>query len=591
MPGKNYDSVEAYFYHEDYVSTDLDKCYIIFASERTIQLALSCMRYLEYYNTRWLSNGQRIPKGDTKRDDISLWVSTAMEDFIMACSAEEINTNLARIATAVEGIDSKMQARLTWEEFISDVEAALGVGSLIPAVLTAFFGLMPNIRAKLDFTTIAISAWEWWSRWLPITTAITSIAAAQGVQAAAAVSARVIGIIDTVLSVFPIIQTAFLGWKDIIVGDKNLWDDLIRPMMALFAGDDPQVPEPDTDSTLRPMVNVLNRTIVQNTIDACCPAMPDLPLQPVPPTIVSGDQGNVSPTSPPVDYLDIEWGAAQDTSNKCKAANYIVDSVIEFLTILPTRLTLDAVNLSIIVNVIAGSIALMVSVPLAIPVALLFGFAATLLAAALNLEVFEELNDLQAVITSNRSDLVCILNEAVDVSTASSQVRDLLINQGINPTIVSIAMFLFNNTMLSTLFYATTVIPTVNYIDNCPCGEGCDDMLDSHLVFVGTLIDESETQTTATFQANSVSNAGAQQIGIGTDTGYFPQCCFKIISWSWSGSPAEPFINGGFFCGGIAMAPPYDVDTMISVEEPLNTFYLQRPIDEPFSVTITIQRV
>ena len=338
-------------------------------------------------------------------------------------------------------------------------------------------------------------------------------------------------------------------------------------------------------------IETLNLTTVQTVIAQCCVGLPQLPQPVAPATVLSQDPGPSSPTSPPTDIPDeITFSELLVENGKCKAANYILDTIIAFLNNLPTQLQGQQVTLALIIAGCVASLFAIVTL-LGIPVMVLAIFATTLLGLSTMTVILEQIDGLRALIEDNRSDLLCILNEAVDSQSAAQGVQQLLSNEGATPTQLTMASCLFNNVMLAHLFYESDLIDMSSGSGSCPCGEGCDEMLDSHLIFVGDLISESGGLTTATFQASSVVNAGAQQVGLGTDNGYFPDCCYKVTSWSWSGSPGEPFINGGYLCGGIEIVGTADVDTVIASEEGLNTIYLQRPIDEPFTVTISIQRV
>jgi len=171
----------------------------------------------------------------------------------------DCNNDLARIADALESLDSKAALLYTWDELLEDAEAAFGAGSVVLNLLNGIIGLMPNLKAKVDMTWVAQALWSWHTFTLPLFKFLGAITAAQTVQAAAATTGRILGIIDTIMGAIAIMQTAGLGWYDIILGDKNIWDDLVMPLWSYFisnedggqGGDDP-----DADIANRILVRV-----------------------------------------------------------------------------------------------------------------------------------------------------------------------------------------------------------------------------------------------------------------------------------------------------------------------------------------------
>lgn len=478
----------------------------------------------------------------------------------------DLKTSLDRIADALESLDEKAAQRLTWEEFIEDIETVFEVGSLLPSVLRAFFNLMPNLTAKLDFTPIALSVWEWWSRWLPITTALTAIATAQGIQAGAAVSQKVLGIVDTVISLFPILQTAFLGWKDIIVGDKNLWDDLIRPMIAIFMGEDETEPNPDESSALRPLVNVFNRTIVQATIDACCMGQPDLPNISSPGTVLSQDQPPTSPTDPPIDLTgEIEWLAGTSNDEKCRAAHYILNAIIGFLEVLPGYLTLESMSMALLTNAIVGSL-LILTFPLGMAVFVMIGFAATLLTLTTGTAMALALNNILAAINANLPELVCAMREAPDSETAKADILAILDGEGLTDTELTVAGFLFNNLMLALLFYNTALFDTSTSSDECPCATTCESNTKSIVHGTGPSNPAIAGEYTSAFvagpnchyiQVTSLEENSIRFVSISGWSNCNPPDQFRIAS-SGDGTAGDLYSDDTFPTGQCFVAAPGD---------------------------------
>jgi len=151
----------------------------------------------------------------------------------------DLEAQLIRIAVSLESLDAKASQFYSMQNFLDDLAETIGVADVFYQIFSALIGLMPRLSAKVDATWAVKAFLEWYSWKAPILSLLTAIATAQGVMAAAAVKGAVLGIIDTVFAGVAILQTTALGWKDIILGDKSVWNDILRPMWSiLFADDD-----------------------------------------------------------------------------------------------------------------------------------------------------------------------------------------------------------------------------------------------------------------------------------------------------------------------------------------------------------------
>lgn len=176
----------------------------------------------------------------------------------------DLETQLDRIATSLESLDAKAAAFYSWQELLEDIETAFGVNHLLYQLISGIFGLMPNFR-NLDMTWLAKAIWEYATFRAPVLSFLTAISAAQAVQAAAAATGKILSILDTVIAALAIAQTTALGWKDIIFGDKTIWDDLIRPLWDLFISDADGGSgglDPDADPENRIQVRIYGEDLV-----------------------------------------------------------------------------------------------------------------------------------------------------------------------------------------------------------------------------------------------------------------------------------------------------------------------------------------
>lgn len=269
-------------------------------------------------------------------------------------NCEDITTQLGRIATALESIESKTIERYTYEEFIEDIEDAFGIGSILANIVDSVFGLMPNLKAKVDFTPFILSLVETRTRWRPIHDALNVMAKSSETITATMVTGKTLGIINTIFETLDVIGD---GWQDLILGDKNIYDGLVKPIWNLFipdneggtGGDDP-----DNDPTLRietllmadgvtdaieAMTTMLEtrsvaETTAQNTnfndlisqLAACCPVDELLQIEQAIRDIRCGTGGGSTVIVEPDPAEEEDPNLPADY--QCQAANRIIDDLI-----------------------------------------------------------------------------------------------------------------------------------------------------------------------------------------------------------------------------------------------------------------------
>lgn len=247
----------------------------------------------------------------------------------------DLETQLTRIADTLESLDAKAAQLYTYTDFIDDLEEALGVGNVVVALVNGVFGLMPRLQAKVDFTPVVLAIWRYITWTAPILTIGASVVTELGVIAASMVTGKVVGIVDTVISGLGLLSTVGTTWKDIIVGDKNLWDDLLKPILFYFVstGEGGQGgADPDGDTELRIVTRLYTDVFIEgDTLSVivnndCCPNCNKSSCECHPE--VDGPVGQETPAS----VTDCCTPEGFDTFSEyevyaCQAANWIADKL------------------------------------------------------------------------------------------------------------------------------------------------------------------------------------------------------------------------------------------------------------------------
>lgn len=181
---------------------------------------------------------------------------------IMTCDLELLTTQVTRIADSLESADAKLQEIYTWDEMVADLEAALGAGHFAVVLLKGLFDLMPSFKLKVDATRLVMSFWEYYSWKAPILAALVGFQTTLAAMAAALATSAGLAATHTTLLGITSIANAGQFLKDVAFGDKNLMDDLIKPLWDNWISDGDGGlggEDPDSDPALNNLVNVLIR--------------------------------------------------------------------------------------------------------------------------------------------------------------------------------------------------------------------------------------------------------------------------------------------------------------------------------------------
>lgn len=384
----------------------------------------------------------------------------------------DLETQLTRIADSLESINTKVVQRYTYEEFIDDIETAFGIGSILGTLIESILGLMPNLKAKVDFTNLAQSFIETYTRWKPLQIVQTAQAGSQAVIAAAAGTSKILSAASLIFQVLDVVGD---GWRQLILGDKNLWDGLIKPIWALFVSDaegGDGGTDPDNDPTNRVLVMLQQQTNIRLTVNAmCCDAVTSIQDGTPTGTVVTTDSTEIVPGgSIPTSAEGITWiDQTTPSEEKCQAANYIIDWMIAFygraewsqLSGTTSPLTLSSVVTSVLASV----------PPIGVTLAGLSVWLGQVLAyyGAGNTEI---LNTIHSKLLTGRDDLVCALYNATDPESAVSAVLDVLAALEVNPLHTwAVEVFLRTNNVVGLLWFDNDLVDYSGGSVDC---EGCE---------------------------------------------------------------------------------------------------------------------
>jgi hypothetical protein len=458
---------EIFFDVEDYQADFYDDCGVYFLTRRTQHIVLSCLRYAEYFGTRWRRGGVLIGSDDSS--DIRGWIDAAFSEVIMSCDFEVFE----RIAAALESLDEKTSSRITYDEFINDLEDAFGVTSFIVTVTKGFFGLLPSIILKMDFTRLVMAVWELYTWKAPVLALLGQITAAQWVQA-------ITGTTSAVLAKARQFASFFIGpnLADLIFGEIDPYTWLSNNLIALgIKEEDGGIggENPDADPNIHLDVNLFSDLEVHVTSDCCDLAQGSgMGNYAGTQTITPGAGG---PGGGPI--IDAEPSTAIPVDqDKCNYSAYIVEKYLEYLAQSANTFT-DIGSSARVFAVWINSIPLIFSsLAVASSVMVLFGYCIGLVIAGIPLTI--ALTSLKANLEETKNQLICDLH---DLAATPAQARSLIeawITAGLPVSLPASwvtyhAEHLFTNTVLNQIFDNTWNIG--EFTHDCTCGEGCADVV------------------------------------------------------------------------------------------------------------------
>jgi hypothetical protein len=186
-----------------------------------------------------------------KWEAISTFVEEVEASLVSGCDAEQINTQLDRIATALESLDAKTQELVDLDDIIDGIEGVLGVTNIWVELLRWFRQLFPDIVIKVPLGELIMGFWNYVTWRAPLLQAVGAMVGAQSLMAIASVGQGAWSMIN---GQFSLLQGWILAGKDFILGDWSVWDDFIKPLWEIFVPDSEGGTggtDPDADPDLR----------------------------------------------------------------------------------------------------------------------------------------------------------------------------------------------------------------------------------------------------------------------------------------------------------------------------------------------------
>lgn len=244
---------------------DPGECFLFALDHRQASLLRNMLAVYPKYHWVW---GLPSPRAEwdaaiqQQWDDISDFVNELEYCLLSGCDVNDITGQLDRIATALESLDEKAAAFYNWTDFVEDLENALGAGHILVNLVEGFFGLMPNLALKIDATRLVMGAWEYYTWRAPILAAITAFLGEMAVVSASLATSAGLAATHTTIGGIAGILDAAAFLRDIAFGNKNIWDDFIKPLWNNWTSTDDGGTggiDPDNDPILNNLVNVFVR--------------------------------------------------------------------------------------------------------------------------------------------------------------------------------------------------------------------------------------------------------------------------------------------------------------------------------------------
>lgn len=467
---KRGDETLAEFWYNDYGEDERAYCRVVFTSDAAIDLLLSAIRFASFFNTRWLVDGDKSLT-DAELAELYTFVRQVERDLIMSCDGIELGEKLERIAVALEGINSKTEELVDWDEALEDIESVLGVGNVFVLLMTSLAGLFPSLKFKVNKTEVLRMAMEYWGFRLPLMAQLKMHNLTLGGILAAMAGEKTIGLLQALASSLNWLQDYYDTVTSPVQAVGSYFWEWLKSFVSPDNGGTADSDDPDADEGLRIIVRNFNNVTHQLSLDVCC-ILSHLPEQTIPDTVIGDDMPPVDPEgSPPAG-----WSAYTLDQERCDAAEYILSSIEEFFQRFhDSTLALGGEALAVVASVsivILGVIAAMTS-PVVLPTAFVVVIAAALASLWSGGQFLLTLEALLTSITVNRDALLCILYNATSPEQARADFADALIADGLEGAIVEAVSAIMNNSFINSLFFDNPLIDLSSVTGDCAYCEGC----------------------------------------------------------------------------------------------------------------------
>jgi hypothetical protein len=259
------------------LSGDADR--VVFLSQRDFYLLLNSIEYIGKFRNRvYTSKIDEIYDicSDEQWAMFQGWVE-ALENNLGGWPLS--NEYLERIAIALEGIQAdhhfiaeNTEELVTLGSVLDGVEAVLGIGSPIIALLDIIRSIVPSLDIKVNATSWVLSIWEYIGWKLPILTWMGGMLTVHTVQAAATVGSAVQLLMANFMAGTQNLA-GIVGWITGLWGGSNSLTSWLATIFGWFTSTEDGGSggeDPDNDPTIRTEVNVAT-TLINNNAFSCTP--------------------------------------------------------------------------------------------------------------------------------------------------------------------------------------------------------------------------------------------------------------------------------------------------------------------------------
>ena len=395
------------------------------------------------------------------------------EEILSSMAMCDLQTQLERIATALESLDQKAGTLVTWDEILEDIETTVGTSNLIYQMMSALLGLIPSFRAiPLPLGQIVASLIESITWRAPILTFLGIMSTSLATMAATGIAGTFSAFWNSVFAGLTYLTTWGQGMKSIMFGEKAVWNDIIWPIVSglVFQSDGGSMPDDELDKRIQ--VRVTNELILQQVVNSCCAGLPDVPTVTPGNNFPTFDQQGFVGFSTPVNTPQITWGAATTDGQKCQAAQYIWEGARGIFGQLAAAMPDSGLNFAQIMSSIITIAGAAIFVPvIAIPG--LIGLATVLAGVSISASVRLFCKQIEDALIEHGQDVTCALYSNSSVGQASEQIRELL-SPSLTSVQVDAAMLVLNYSNLTSLFYDNPNIDTSVFPNDCSFCEATD---------------------------------------------------------------------------------------------------------------------
>lgn len=157
-------SIQPEWHYADFTDDWEDETVIIITCRRTVGIFAGLVDIIRAFNTRWIgSTGGNL--SPTEISDVKIWVAEIERSLNMACDAQLIIDELARMADALESMDYKTPEVISISDFIDGMSGIPGINMQELEAFLNILDLLPGLDVRIDPLKYVLD-WIWKSQML-----------------------------------------------------------------------------------------------------------------------------------------------------------------------------------------------------------------------------------------------------------------------------------------------------------------------------------------------------------------------------------------------------------------------------------------